>query len=526
MVSHVIRGVRLTRWPHALAVTLRRPAGNPLEQDGLGAGLGQRSARGAASTVFGQWSRLVLQMLSTVVLARLVNPDEYGMVGMVVAVVGIGDALSNIGLSQATVQRKDVSQAHVTLFFWLQVAVGSLLTLLTMLGAQALSEFYHRPQLVGLTLALSPMFLFNALSAQHQAVLSRQMRFGALALIDVLGLAIGVVTAITMAAAGAGVWALVVLTLSVPVFRVGLSWYASGWAPGRLRAAPGAWVMVKFGLNLTATNVLDYSAQNVDNVLIGRFYGAGPLGVYARAYSLLLLPIRQVTAPLARVAVPVLSFLLDEPQRYRRFYRVALSAVAYASLPLILGITALSQQVVAIMLGPQWSAAVPIFQVLSLGGVLVSLRSTNGWLFVSSGHTGRQALWALANRPVVIAGIVAGLPFGVQGVAWGFVVAHVVLFIPSFLISIAGTPVEGIDIWRSLWRPACLGGAVYGLARLVAVGLHAPDVVVVLTAVTACAVMTAALAFLWPAMRRDLVAFQEAMGSARHRDTASGVPHR
>jgi PST family polysaccharide transporter len=519
-----LRGARPLHWSRALVESLRPPQGDPLEQDSLGAGLGRRSARGAASTVLGQWARFVLQMLSTVVLARLVDPEQYGLVGMVVAIVGVGDALSNVGLSQATVQRKDITQPHVTLFFWLQVAVGAVLTALTMLGAGLLAGFYGHPELVTITLVLAPTFLLNALSAQHQAVLSRQMRFGVLALIDVVGLALGVTVAIAMAAEGAGVWAIVELTLAVPVCRVVMSWYASGWSPGKPRAVPGSGQMVKFGLNLTASNVLDYSAQNVDNVLIGRFYGAGALGLYSRAYGLLLLPIRQVTAPLARVAVPVLSYLLDQPDRYRRFYRVALSAVAYASLPIILGTAALSPQVVSIMLGPKWAGAAPIFQILAAGGVLVSLRSTNGWLFVSSGHTGRQALWALANRPVIIGGIIAGLPFGTKGVAWGFVVAHVILFLPSFLISIAGTPVRPSDIWQSLWRPVSLGAAIFVVARTIATGMHAPDALVVLVAVGVCGIMTVALVLVWPAMRGDLVSLRGALGSARRGEGEAGLP--
>lgn len=520
-----LRGRAPFEWSRAVVGSLRPPPNGPLEQHSLGTGLGRRSARGAASTVVGQWARFVLQTLSTVVLARLVSPEQYGLVGMVLAIVGVGDALSNVGLSQATVQRKDITQAHVTLFFWLQLAAGAVLTALTMLGAGFLAGFYRHPELFPITVMLAPTFLLNAMSAQHQAVLSRQMRFGVLALIDVLGLGLGVAVAIAMAVDGAGVWSIVALTLSVPLCRVVLSAYASGWSPGMPRWVPGSWQMVKFGLNLTASNVLDYSAQNMDNVLIGRFYGAGALGLYSRAYGLLLLPLRQVTAPLARVAVPVLSYLMDQPERYRQFYRVALSAVAYASLPLILGTAALSPQVVAILLGPQWAGAAPIFEVLAIGGVLVSLRSTNGWLFVSSGHTGRQALWALANRPVIIAGIVAGLPFGTMGVAWGFVIAHVILFVPSFLISIAGTPVRPADIWQTLGRPMYLGAVIFVYARLVAVtmaGSSAP--LVVLTAMAVCGAVTVVLLAVWPAMLNDVLSLRRAVTSARRAESVGAGP--
>ena len=388
------RGGRAAASLRAAGEALRAPSGDPLAQDGLGESLRRRSARGALSTVAGQWVRLILQIGSTVVLARLIAPEEYGLVGMVLALIGIGDAVLNLGLSQATVQRRDVNTMQVTFFFWLQASVGAFLTLATMALAGTIADFYGHDQLVPLTMVLATMFLINGLAAQHQAVLSRQMRFGALALIDLLGLVCGVILAIAIAALGGGAWALVAQTMAVPVCRLLLSWKASGWRPGPPRRVTGVSGMVRFGLNLTATNALDYSAENVDNVLIGRFYGAEALGLYSRAYSLLLLPIRQVTEPLARVAVPVLSLLQGEPERYRRFFTVALSSVAYVSLPLICLLSALSHEVIALMLGARWAGVAPIFQILAFAGMIISLRSTNGWLFVSTGQMGRQATWA------------------------------------------------------------------------------------------------------------------------------------
>jgi O-antigen/teichoic acid export membrane protein len=325
-----------------------------------------------------------------------------------------------------------------------------------------------------------------------------------------------------MAVAGAGVWALVALNLSVPLCRLVLSWRASGWHPGPPRRAPGVAGMLKFGANLTITNILDYSAQNLDNVLVGRFYGAQSLGLYSRAYGLLLLPLRQVTAPLARVAVPVLSFLQDQPERYRRFFTVALSSVAYVSLPLICLLSALSNEVVGVMLGPDWAGAAPIFQILAIGGLMVSLRSTNGWLFVSSGRTGRQAVWALANRPVIIAGFVAGLPWGVRGVAWGFVAAHLVLIVPSFVIAVRGTPVGMADVWCAVWRPLLLAAVVYAAGSTVQARVPGPDWVVLGCGGAAALLVLGGAAVCWPAVRRDVMGIKEAFGLARGR--ATGKP--
>jgi PST family polysaccharide transporter len=465
---------------------------------------------------------LVLQTGSTVVLARLISPEQYGLVGMVLALIGIGDALMNLGLSQATVQRRDVADRHVNFFFWLQVLVGGLLTAACALLSVPISRFYGHEELVSLTIVLGCAFLLNGAAAQHLAVLSRQMRFGALALIDVLGLAAGVVVAIGLAVMGAGVWALVALSLASPVCRLGLSWHASGWRPSAPRRVAGIGGMVRFGVNLTFTNILDYSAQNMDNVLIGRFFGAQTLGLYSRAYGLLLLPLRQIAAPLARVAVPVLSFLQDQPARYRRFFMTALSAVAYASLPLICLMSALSEQVISLMLGPAWAGAAPIFRILAIGGIFVFLRGGNGWLFVSTGQTGRQAVWALVNRPVIIAGFVVGLPWGVQGVAWGFTAANAVLFVPSFVVAVKGTPVQLSDVWLSGWRPGVIAGAVYVVSAVVGDRLAGPDWLVLLAGGVGAVAVGALAVSCWPAVRRDVRGLKEAFGLAKGR--AGGEP--
>lgn len=493
---------------------VRRPVGDPLAQDNLADGLRQRSARGAVSTLAGQWTRLVLQTVSTVVLARLIAPHEYGLVAMVVSLVGIGDALWNLGLSQATVQRRDVRQDHVTFFFWLQLAIGAAMTLATALLAPLLASFYSQPELVPLTRLLSLMFVLNGLSAQHLAVLTRRMRFGLLSAIEVLGLVMGITAAIIIAALGGGAWAIAVMFLAAPVARLVVAWPSSGWAPSAPRRAPGVGEMLRFGLSLTVTNVLDYTAQNLDNVLIGRFYSAEALGLYSRAYNLLLMPLRQVTAPVARVAIPVLSYLQDQPARFRRFFMAAMSAAAYASLPMICFLAGLSHEVISVLLGDRWLGAVPIFKILSLAGILVTLRNTNGWLFVATGHTGRQAVWALVNRPVIILGFVAGLRWGTTGVAWGFLSAHLLLLFPSFVLSVKDTPVSLLNIWQSIRRPLALSAGVFAIGTLAHWRFAGSNWLVLAVAAAGTIALMGGAYLLWPGVRRDV---HELRGAVRDR---------
>ncbi len=503
---------------------MRAPTSDPLNQKSLGQSLRQRSARGALSTLAGQWTRLLLQTASTVVLARLIAPGQYGLVAMVIAVVGVGDALWNLGLSQATVQRRDIRSEQVTFFFWVQGVIGALMTIATVALAPVLARFYDQPELVSLTRVLALMFVLNGVSSQHLAVLTRQMRFGLLSAIEVMGLVLGITVAIVIALLGGGAWAIAMMMLAAPVVRLLVSWACSGWRPGRPAQAPDVRPMLRFGMNLTVTNVLDYTAQNLDNVLIGRFYGTEALGLYSRAYNLLLMPLRQITAPVARVAVPVLSYLQDQPARYRRFFMVAQSAAAYASLPLICLLSGLSYEVISIMLGDKWLGAVPIFKILSIAGVLVTMRSSNGWLFVSTGHAGRQALWALFNRPVVIAGFVVGLRWGTTGVAWGFLAAHLVLLVPSLYLATKDTPVSMLDIWQSVRRPATLSLLVYAVAELAHWQFHGSSWLVLLVAGAGTAVIFGAAYVCWPAMRRDLRELRGALHGRGHRAAEDGAP--
>jgi len=483
----------------------RRQTGDPLSQVHLGSGLGHRSAHGALSTVTGQWTRLILQTASTVVLARLLTPEEFGLVAMVTALIYVGDALGNLGLSQSTVQTRELTLEQVNFFFWVQVTVGLVLTSATILLTPTIVDFYHQPRLASIATVMALSFLANGLAAQHVALLSRQMRFSLMSMMDVLGLLGGIIVAVAVAVAGGGVWAVVSLSLTPAIVRLIVATFASGWTPRRPGTAAGVAPMFRFGVNLTFTNILDYAAKNMDNVLVGRTFGPDVLGLYSRAYNLLLLPIRQVNGPVSRVAVPVLGYLQDQPDRYRKYYRLALSAIAYSALPILAILAATASAVIELMLGDDWLEATPIFQVLAIGGAVLIVGNTNSWLFISTGQTGRMALWALASRPVIVFGFFIGLPFGALGVAWGFAGANLLLVLPAFVVAVRGTPVRVVDIWLSTWRALLLSALVFSVGVVVTRELGSVSPWAVMgTSVGGMIVVMALAAIMWSSVRKDV----------------------
>jgi len=287
----------------------------------LHADLHRRTLRGGAVTLAGQGARFVLNLTSTAILARLLVPQDFGLVAMVAAITGFLATFRDMGLSAATVQRREINHQQVSSLFWINVLVSLVVTLVTAAVAVPVANFYGDVRLVKITLALSLAALVTGLGVQHQALLARQMKFAVLSAIDLTSLAVGIFVAALLAQRGAGYWARVAMQLTVAITQSTALWVASSWRPGFMSWNSDVRAMLAFGGHLSGFNALNYIVRNFDNVLIGKFLGAVQLGIYSRAYQLLLLPLSQINGPISNVAVPVLSRLQNYPDRYRAYHR-------------------------------------------------------------------------------------------------------------------------------------------------------------------------------------------------------------
>lgn len=465
------------------------------------------SARGAAHTVAAQAWRLGLQLGSTVVLARLLGPEAFGLVGMVLAVTTLADQLKDVGLGAAVVQGRALTQAHVSALFWINVLVGLGLALVVCALAPLLAAFYGEPRLTALTVGVSVTYLLGGIGTQHAALLLRQLRFRAVAARDVAAQTVAVAAAVGAAALGAGTWSLVLLTVVAAGARTAFAWAACSWRPSRprLRVA-GLSGYLAFGGRLSAFSILNHLARNADNVLIGKVAGAAALGAYGRAYALILAPLQQVTQPLTQVLVPTLSRLQDQPARYRRAYLDGLAVVALVSLPGVAVLAVVGDRLVAVLLGPDWERAGELFVLLAPAGIAHAVTSTCGWLYLSSGATRRMLRWALWTRPLTVAAFVAGLPWGPEGVAVAYSTVSWVLAVPSMVNAAVGTPLGRWSWVSAVHRPAVLAVAAAGTAlavRSATTGL-APGPALLLPLLAGGAVHLSGV-LLWPRLRAVLV---------------------
>jgi O-antigen/teichoic acid export membrane protein len=383
----------------------------------LQADLRGRSLRGGFVTITSQGTQFVIQSISTVVLARLLTPADFGLVAMVVAVTGLGQAFADLGLSEATIQTEDINHNQVSILFWVNAGIGAALTILTASLAPLLAWLYKEPRVKEITFVVSLTFLISGLRVQHEAILRRQMRFSSLAIRDVVSLGLGVFVAITMGLRGAGYWALVALPLTSNFSQMVLSWLMVKWVPGRPRRDTRIRSMIAFGSNVAVSYLIFTINRSADNLLVGWYWGAGPLGLYSRAYNLLMLPVRQLSAPASSIAIPAFSRIQNDPERFARYYLRAVNIILWISAPIFGFLFVAAEPVIVLVLGAQWRQAAPVFQILAISALVQLFLESTIWLFVSRGQSDQLLKLLLIICPVIVSSFVIGLPFGIKGVA-------------------------------------------------------------------------------------------------------------
>ncbi len=419
--------------------------------------LRERTIRGGFARILAQAANFLLRIGSLMILARLLDPKDFGLVGMVTAFTGALNLFRDFGLSTATVQRATVTEEQISTLFWINVAFGVALAIVVVVLAPLIATFYHEPRLFWVSVVLAAGFLFNAAGVQHSAVLQRHMRFTALAVINTAALVMSSGAAIGMAKAGYGYWALVVMTITYPLASTIGMWLAAAWIPGLPQREIGLRSMMRFGGTITLNSVVVYIAYNFEKVLLGRFWGADAIGIYGRAYQLVNIPTDNLNSAVGEVAFSALSRIQDDPARLRNYFLKGYSLVLALTIPITLVGTIFAKDAIYVLLGAKWREAVPIFRLLAPTIMIFAMINPFSWLLFATGKVGRSLKIALVIAPLVIAGYVLGLPYGPKGVALGYSVAMALWLLPNVAWCVHGTAISFWDVMQSLGRPLVSG---------------------------------------------------------------------
>lgn len=433
-------------------------------------GLASKAARGGVVMMSGQAGKVILQMLNLIILARLLKPESFGLVAMIVALFGIGEIIRDCGLSTAAIQAKELTQKQASNLFWANLVIGGVLTLTAYLLAQTIADFYDRVELIEIAQFLSVIFLLNGAAAQFKAKLNRDLKFGFLITVDLLGTLIGIGVGIYLAYSGYSYMAIVYQQIVQAIIFLVLYSVLSHWKPGLPRRDAGTKQLFSFGWNLMGAQILGYFSKNMPVVLIGYKFGATPLGFFERAMQILMLPLNQLSAPSQAVAVPILSKLqTDDEQKYNEFLVFGQNIIVHLiSFGLVLIVTQ-TERLVTLVLGPQWVELVPIFQALSAGGVFLVLGYSSYWVFLSKGITNRLFKLSLITRPMII--VITAL--GILGTTTTVAICYSIGLGLSWLLGVYWLKNTDIPVKRMIVNPIAVA-AVYFSAAFFSHQLVAP----------------------------------------------------
>ena len=442
--------------------------------------LKEHSVRSGAITVTEQTIATGINMASTIVLARLLTPEDYGIVAMVTAITAFINLFRELGLSGATIQTRDITYDQVSKLFWINASLGAAITIIIAASGPALSWFYHKPQLTLVALGISLTSILHSLGTQHGALLARQLRFGTKAIVHISSLSAGLTVAIVLALAGGTYWALVANYVVTALWDTCGLWIASGFRPALPRRGIKVRHLVRFGVNMAGAHIANYFHRNLDNVLIGRAWGAEQLGLYNKAYSLLMLPISNLRYPLNRVAFPVMSRLQNEPRAFRSYFTKYCALLSFLTMPIVTFLFVCSKQVILLLLGPRWVGAAELFSILALVSFVQPPATLLGTVQLSLGEAGRYFRRGVFIAMAAVVSFIIGLPWGAKGVAIGYCVSTYLVLHPSILYAFHKTPLRPVDFYRSIWKPA-FASLVMGLSLLLAEKLlqRPPDAVLI-----------------------------------------------
>lgn len=428
--------------------------------------------RGVAAGILIRAISQIIRLGSLMLLARLLAPGDFGLVAMTMAVVGILAVLQDLGLSGATLRFPRITHVQISGVFWFNVAAAGAVALLVAAVSPLLSRFYSDPRIVVPAIVLAVGFALGGVAAQHLMLLKRSLRFTEVAKVSLWSGVASAGTSVLGAYMLGNYWALIAGMVAGNVVTLGLAWTYCDWRPSRPGHLREALRLVKFGGHVVLYGLLGYVAKNIHTLVIGRSWGAAEAGLFSRAVAARNMCTLSLMEPLAAVVPAGLGALRSQADTFSRYYYKIATLTVMAAMPMTFLCVVLAHEAVHLLLGPQWQRSAALLQLLALGIVPQMVSQTTGWIFYSVGDSRRLMLWGVLAWGGMIAAVLVGARFGVDGIALALTAFNWLLLLPGLAYAFKGTPLELLATLRSA-APAFLGGllgAGAGAAALVGGG--------------------------------------------------------
>jgi len=413
-----------------------------------------KTTSGVKWSSISQIGRQVMQLITTIILARLLSPSDFGLFGMAGVVTGFINLFKDLGTSAAVIQQKHLSPMFLSSIFWVNLAFGLVAMFILFMIAPLAGNLYREPRVGPILKVLSLIFFISGFSIVQQALLERDLEFVKLMKVEVVATVFGSIVGIGAALMKAGVWSFVYQSLAMMIVSTALLWVSSSWRP----QMGFRWFEVKsisrYSLNLTGFNIFNYFARNADHLLIGRYLGAQNLGYYTLAYRIMIFPLETISSVFGRVMFPVYSKLQADDAKFRFAYLKVAGSIALISFPMMLGLWAVARPFVLTVFGAPWSPVILLLLILAPVGLMQSIGTTVGAIYQAKGRTDWMFCWGIGSGALAVIAFVVGLPWGIVGVATAYaIVSLIILAYPSFAIPFKLINLPMRDMGQVIWRP-------------------------------------------------------------------------
>jgi O-antigen/teichoic acid export membrane protein len=411
-------------------------------------------------------SQIVVQIARigfALTLARLLQPRDFGLAGMALVIAALVTAFSDLGLGAALVQRRTIDDDDTSTVFWTSLAAGAFLTVAGLALAGPVASFYGEPRVRGLMAAMSLCFVITAIGATQRALLTREMDFRRLELRTIIGVVVGGAAGATAAVAGWGPWALVLQQLTTAVISTAVLWFAVPWRPRFVFSRRSLRSLGGYGGNVLGVRLAFYLWDGSLPVIVGRFLGAGALGIFTIAYTVILAPLTRLSLPIGEVLFPAFSRMQDDRERLARIWLRALRVLAAICVPAMVGLVVVAPDFVSVVLGAKWHAAVSIIQVLAWVGLLQALQAWNGAILTGLGRAGTLFRATLAYLFLYVGSFLVGLHWGMHGVVTAYAISSTILEASYLLLTTRALGVSFVAPLRAVGRVS-LAAAGMGVA--------------------------------------------------------------
>ncbi len=401
------------------------------------------AARGGAVTLLGQAAKVALQVVSVVVLTRLLEPGDFGLIAMIAVFVGVGELLRDFGIPTAALSAPRLTEQQQSNLFWIGLGLGVVTGLGLLVATPAIVGLYGEPELWHLVPALSVVLLINGAQAQYQVVLARSRRFTSLVVTDLLAQVLGLLAAVVGAIGGIGYWALALQLIVQAVALLALRALVSRWRPGLPRRDKATAEIVKKGIGFGGAQFLTYAAANVDSLVIGARWGSSPLGFYNRAFQLIAMPGNAIARPLMNVVIPTINRAREAGRSVDSVLLRAQGALGMLVVWVFAAGAASASYLIPLLFGPGWDLSITLFQILAIGGAVQVFSTVSYWGFVAHQKARSLFLYNLVSKTMTVAMIVGASFLGLKYVAFAYSLALVLSW-----------PLNLVWLWRVAQQPS------------------------------------------------------------------------